>query len=103
MYDSSKKPSEACLIHSFILQFSDVNAFLTLAATRHTLLPEELRENPQVNEIVSAARSGHVPVRLVSSKSIHFWCLFQLMSLLQTFRKRTRWKLSHTTQQPCPY
>jgi hypothetical protein len=53
------------------LQFSDVNAFLTLAATRHILQPDELRYNPRADEIVSAARSGRVPVRLVSSKVYH--------------------------------
>jgi hypothetical protein len=48
------------------LQFSDVNAFLTLAATSHTLQPEDLQENPRVNQIVIAARAGRVPVKLVS-------------------------------------
>lgn len=47
-------------------QFSDVNAFLTLAATRHKLPPEELGEKPK--EILAAAKSGKVPVYLVSSK-----------------------------------
>jgi hypothetical protein len=50
-------------------QFSDVNAFLTLAATRHTLLPEDLRENLRADEIMTAARAGRVPVKLVSSES----------------------------------
>jgi hypothetical protein len=49
-------------------QFSDVNAFLTLAATRHILPPEELREKPRVDQIVAAAKAGRVPVHLVSSK-----------------------------------
>jgi hypothetical protein len=53
---------------NFRVQFADVNAFLTLAATRHTLLPEDLREKPRVNEIVNAARAGRVPVHLVSGE-----------------------------------
>ena len=52
-----------------LFQFSDVNAFLTLAATSHTFHPEDLLDNPRSNEIVEAARAGRVPVRLVSSKS----------------------------------
>ncbi|KAL0959676.1 hypothetical protein HGRIS_011375 [Hohenbuehelia grisea] len=52
-----------------LFDFSDVNAFLTLAATRHTLQPEYLRQHSQVDSIVSAARAGHVPVRLVSNLS----------------------------------
>ena len=48
-------------------QYADVNAFLTLAATRHTLHPDELAANERVNQIVSAARANYVPVRLVSS------------------------------------
>jgi hypothetical protein len=49
-------------------QFSDLNAFLTLAATRHTLLPDDLRENVRINQIISAAKAGRVPVQLVSSE-----------------------------------
>lgn len=52
-----------------LFDFSDVNAFLTLAATRHTLQPDELRYNPRADEIVSAARLGRVPVHLVSNFS----------------------------------
>jgi len=52
-----------------LFDFSDVNAFLTLAATRHTLLPEDLKENPRVDQIVTAARAGRVPVYLVSNMS----------------------------------
>ncbi|PFH48662.1 hypothetical protein AMATHDRAFT_5574 [Amanita thiersii Skay4041] len=52
-----------------LFDFSDVNAFLTLAATRHTLLPEYLRENTRINQIVSAAIAGRVPVQLVSNLS----------------------------------
>ncbi|KAG6856123.1 hypothetical protein H0H87_007278 [Tephrocybe sp. NHM501043] len=52
-----------------LFDFSDVNAFLTLAATCHTLLPEDLLGKPRANEIVVAARSGRVPVRLVANFS----------------------------------
>jgi len=53
------------------LQFADLNAFLTLAATRHTLLPEDIRDHIRINQIVSAAKAGRVPVQLVSSESFH--------------------------------
>ena len=49
------------------LQYADVNAFLTLAATRHTFFTDDLRSNPKVNDIVTAAKAGRVPVHLVSS------------------------------------
>jgi hypothetical protein len=51
------------------LQFADVNAFLTLAATQHTLSQEELAENPRMKAVVDAAKAGKVSVKLVSSKS----------------------------------
>ncbi|KIK68590.1 hypothetical protein GYMLUDRAFT_36047 [Collybiopsis luxurians FD-317 M1] len=54
---------------SGLFDFSDVNAFLTLAATKHTFSPEELQEKPHVDDIFTAARSGHVPVSLVSNLS----------------------------------
>ncbi|KXN83058.1 Protein SDS23, partial [Leucoagaricus sp. SymC.cos] len=49
--------------------FSDVNAFLTLAATRHTLPPEVIKSNERLDRIVEAAKAGRVPVRLVSNFS----------------------------------
>ncbi|KAJ7185605.1 hypothetical protein C8R46DRAFT_881704 [Mycena filopes] len=60
-----------------LFDFADVNAFLTLAATRHTLarsrdndsLNNNNNVNPRVEAIVSAARAGHVPIRLVSNLS----------------------------------
>ncbi|KAF9239788.1 hypothetical protein BU15DRAFT_46339 [Melanogaster broomeanus] len=57
--------------HPFLglFDFSDVNAFLTLAATRHTIPPHELKANSRADQIMSAARSGHVPVHLVSNLS----------------------------------
>lgn len=48
-------------------KFPDVNAFLTLAATRHRWSPEALREHPRTEAIIAAAKAGRVPVRLVSS------------------------------------
>jgi len=50
------------------MQFSDVNAFLTLAATRHTLSPEVIKSNERLHRIVEAAKAGRVDVRLVSGK-----------------------------------
>ncbi|EPQ52371.1 hypothetical protein GLOTRDRAFT_140715 [Gloeophyllum trabeum ATCC 11539] len=53
-----------------LFDFADVNAFLTLAATRHTLHPDYLRDNPRIHQIVEAAKSGpDVPVYLVSNLS----------------------------------
>ncbi|KAK7047404.1 cell separation during budding [Paramarasmius palmivorus] len=52
-----------------LFDFSDVNAFLTLAATKHTFTPEDLRDKPRVQEIFLAAKAGHVPVYLVSNLS----------------------------------
>ncbi|KIJ15960.1 hypothetical protein PAXINDRAFT_162950 [Paxillus involutus ATCC 200175] len=52
-----------------LFDFSDVNAFLTLAATRHTIPPHELKANSRADQIMSAARSGRVPVHLVSNLS----------------------------------
>ncbi|KAF5389635.1 hypothetical protein D9757_004157 [Collybiopsis confluens] len=54
---------------SGLFDFSDVNAFLTLAATKHTFSSEELQEKPHVDKIFTAARSGHVAVSLVSNLS----------------------------------
>ncbi|KAF5357214.1 hypothetical protein D9756_006365 [Leucocoprinus leucothites] len=52
-----------------LFDFSDVNAFLTLAATRHTLSPEIIRSNERLDRIVEAAKAGRVGVRLVSNFS----------------------------------
>lgn len=46
-----------------------MNAFLTLAATRHTLSPEVIKTNERLHRIVEAAKAGRVPVRLVCSGS----------------------------------
>ncbi|KAJ7634721.1 hypothetical protein FB45DRAFT_909661 [Roridomyces roridus] len=61
-------PAKSTEPYSGLFDFADVNAFLTLAATRHTLLRDDL-DNPRVDAIFSAARSGHVAVRLVSNLS----------------------------------
>ncbi|KAJ7064922.1 hypothetical protein C8F01DRAFT_1128760 [Mycena amicta] len=47
-----------------LFDWADVNAFLTIAATRPAL-----DDNPRVDAIVSAARAGRVPVHLVSNLS----------------------------------
>ncbi|TFK73512.1 hypothetical protein BDN72DRAFT_761572 [Pluteus cervinus] len=52
-----------------LFDFSDVNAFLAFAATRHTLSPDDLRGNPRLDNIVTAAIAGRVPVHLVSNLS----------------------------------
>ncbi|KAK7039569.1 hypothetical protein R3P38DRAFT_2900449 [Favolaschia claudopus] len=55
--------------YSGLFDWGDVNAFLTLAATRHTSPRDDLIDNSRAEAIVSAARAGHVPVRLVSNLS----------------------------------
>ncbi|KAF8830476.1 hypothetical protein HHX47_DHR2001128 [Lentinula edodes] len=60
--DGQISVEEAC-------DFSDVNAFLTLAATKHTFSAEAVQEKPRVDDIFTAARSGHVPVSIVSNLS----------------------------------
>ncbi|KAI0331780.1 hypothetical protein GY45DRAFT_1321872 [Cubamyces sp. BRFM 1775] len=52
-----------------LFDFADVNAFLTLAATRHKISMDELREKPRVQEILNAAREGKVPAYLISNLS----------------------------------
>ncbi|GAW05161.1 cbs domain protein [Lentinula edodes] len=54
---------------SGLFDFSDVNAFLTLAATKHTFSAEAVQEKPRVDDIFTAARSGHVLVSIVSNLS----------------------------------
>ncbi|KAG1823666.1 uncharacterized protein BJ212DRAFT_1444736 [Suillus subaureus] len=77
-----------------LFDFSDVNAFLTLAATRHTISPAELRANSRADQIMSAAQEGRVPVHLVSnlSEKNHLETLpnnASLISLLGVFAKGT--------------
>jgi CBS domain-containing protein len=77
-----------------LFDFSDVNAFLTLAATRHTIPLAELRANSRADQIMSAAREGRVPVHLVSnlSEKNHLETLpndASLISLLGVFAKGT--------------
>ncbi|KAG1831957.1 hypothetical protein DFJ58DRAFT_823567 [Suillus subalutaceus] len=77
-----------------LFDFSDVNAFLTLAATRHTISPAEFRANSRADQIMSAAREGRVPVHLVSnlSEKNHLETLpnnASLISLLGVFAKGT--------------
>ena len=57
------------ILDTHSVQFADVNAFLTLAATRHKFTTDELREKPRVQEILDAAKDGKVPAYLVSSTS----------------------------------
>ncbi|TFK48939.1 hypothetical protein OE88DRAFT_1663215 [Heliocybe sulcata] len=53
-----------------LFDFADVNAFLTLAASRHTFHPDYLRDNPRVEQILEAAKSGpDVPIHLVTNLS----------------------------------
>jgi len=61
-------PPHATPYHG-LFDSSDVNAFLTLAATRHKLGPDELKGKPRLEEIVVAAKAGRVPVHLVSNLS----------------------------------
>ncbi|KAG1775578.1 hypothetical protein EV702DRAFT_1117675 [Suillus placidus] len=90
-----------------LFDFSDVNAFLTLAATRHTIPPAELRANSRADQIMSAAREGRVPVHLVSnlSEKNHLETLpnnASLISLLAVFAKGTHRVLVEGTPPTTP-
>ncbi|KAJ3520486.1 hypothetical protein NM688_g9156 [Phlebia brevispora] len=64
---SSNSPHESPFLGLF--DYPDVNAFLTLAATRHRWSSTALREHPRTEEIIAAAKAGRVPVSLVSNLS----------------------------------
>lgn len=49
-------------------QFTDVNAFLTLAATSHLINEEDIDIEDRVARILESARSGKVPVKLCTGK-----------------------------------
>ncbi|KAH6917799.1 hypothetical protein BKA70DRAFT_1415845 [Coprinopsis sp. MPI-PUGE-AT-0042] len=52
-----------------LFDYSDVNAFLTLAATRHTFSLNGTDGNDRRDKIIEAAMAGSVPVHLVSNLS----------------------------------
>ncbi|KAF8155575.1 hypothetical protein B0H34DRAFT_713871 [Crassisporium funariophilum] len=88
-----------------LFDHADVNAFLTLAATRHTFLPDDLRGNPRVNEIVAAAKAGRVPVHLVSNLSDKNVIEIlphnaTLLSLLAVFARGTHRTLIQSSEDP---
>ncbi|OAX38155.1 hypothetical protein K503DRAFT_770764 [Rhizopogon vinicolor AM-OR11-026] len=90
-----------------LFDFSDVNAFLTLAATRHTITPEELRANSRADQIMSAAQEGRVPVHLVSNLSEKNYLETlsndaNLISLLGVFAKGTHRVLIEATPPTPP-
>ncbi|KAG2156889.1 uncharacterized protein EDB93DRAFT_1126230 [Suillus bovinus] len=90
-----------------LFDFSDVNAFLTLAATRHTIPPAELRANSRADQIMSAAREGCVPVHLVSNLSEKNYLETlpnnaNLISLLGVFAKGTHRVLVEATPPTAP-
>ncbi|KAK1226725.1 cell separation during budding [Marasmius sp. AFHP31] len=68
LFDVSTR-SYVSMNHPQLEQFADVNAFLTLAATKHTLGPEDLVGKTKIEDIFKAAKAGHVPVYLVSNLS----------------------------------
>ncbi|KAH7099682.1 hypothetical protein BKA62DRAFT_283016 [Auriculariales sp. MPI-PUGE-AT-0066] len=51
-----------------LFDYADVNAFLVLASNSHNLRPFELADQ-RIAEILSCAKKGHVPVRLVINLS----------------------------------
>jgi hypothetical protein len=65
-----------------------VNAFLTLAATRHTIPPEELQEHSRADDIIRAARAGHVPVQLVCGNSCPLSSIGRAIDGLQIYLRR---------------
>ena len=60
-------PTSHRALADFARQFPDVNAFLTLAATRHRWSADDLHGRPRTGEIIAAAKAGRVSVKLVSS------------------------------------
>lgn len=62
--DAANSPS-----YQGLFDYSDVNAFLTLAATRHTFSLDEATPDPRHTKIIEAAKAGPVPVQLVSNLS----------------------------------
>ncbi|PPQ65354.1 hypothetical protein CVT26_000069 [Gymnopilus dilepis] len=91
-----------------LFDFADVNAFLTLAATRHTLQPEDFRGNSRVNDIVTAAKAGRVPVHLVSNLSDKNSIAIlphnaNLISLLEIFSRGTHRCLVQSSVDPSEF
>ena len=76
------------------VQFSDVNAFLTFAATRHILQPEELKENPRIDRIVVAAKTGRIPVHLVSSERYSVASAYCIWPFQRSLGEESSWKCS---------
>ncbi|KAM5543539.1 hypothetical protein V8D89_002790 [Ganoderma adspersum] len=93
-----------------LFDFADVNAFLTLAATRHKIRTEELREKPRVQEILSAAKEGKVPVYLVSNLSEknplevlpHDATVIQLLTIFSRGTHRVLIQGPSPSPDPCP-
>ncbi|KIJ61533.1 hypothetical protein HYDPIDRAFT_96311 [Hydnomerulius pinastri MD-312] len=91
-----------------LFDFSDVNAFLTLAAIRHTIPPHELKANSRADQIMSAARSGRVPVHLVSNLSEKNFLETlpyeaTVVSLLSAFSRGTHRVLIQAPSPSCTY
>ncbi|KAG1748337.1 uncharacterized protein EDB91DRAFT_1113472 [Suillus paluster] len=100
-------PESADAPYLGLFDFSDVNAFLTLAATRHTIPPAELRANSRADQIMNAAREGSVPVHLVSNLSEKNYLETlpndaNLISLLGVFAKGTHRVLVEATPPIAP-
>jgi len=90
-----------------LFDFSDVNAFLTLAATRHTLAPEVIKANERLDRIVEAAKAGRVPVKLVcyfSDKNPYVVLPHDasVISLLEVFARGTHRAFIRNTTPPVP-
>lgn len=102
---SNSSDASGSNIYQGLFDYSDVNAFLTLAATRHTYLPDDLRGNARVDNIVAAAKAGRVPVHLVSnlSEKNQLETLpndANIISLLETFAKGSHRVLIHSATEP---
>ncbi|KAI0754153.1 hypothetical protein C8Q80DRAFT_1137196 [Daedaleopsis nitida] len=93
-----------------LFDFADVNAFLTLAATRHKIRSEELRERPRLQEILDAARDGKVPAYLVSNLSEknpleilpHDATIISLLSIVARGAHRILIQAPPTSSDPTP-
>ena len=64
--------------------------YITLAATRHTLLVEDSPRKVCAKDIIATAKAGRVPVHLVSSSlSQNAQSILTMCSLFQIVLKRT--------------
>ena len=88
-----------------LFDYSDVNAFLTLAATRHTFSLNGADGDERRDKIIEAAKGGSVPVHLVSNLSdknplVTLPHDATIISLLEIFSRGTHRVLIQSSDDP---